>query len=100
MHSGSHVTPLFTHQIFTSSQAYFQGITSCTSSTLDCTAQFGDIYIEPCTKHYFTVAINDLTTQEIRLPVGVIAQIKPTTAKDIELFQHAATDTATTLSEK
>ena len=59
------------------------------------TSTLSDINIEPCSKHYFTVTINNLTSKEIELPVGVIAQVIQASAEDVQLFHNAAKDTAT-----
>ena len=55
--------------------------------------------IEPCTKHV-TVAVNNLSKNEIDLPLAVVAQLQPVTTKETELFHEAAINTADILSEE
>ena len=77
-----------------------QSITSHTKFKQSGTSFPDEINIEPCNKQYFTVTINNLTTKELDLPVGLIAQIEPVTKANTQLFHEAAIDTADSLSEE
>lgn len=78
-----------------------ESITSYTESNPNCTSTHDDeINIEPCTKHYVTVAVNNLSKNEIDLPLAVVAQLQPVTTKETELFHEAAINTADVLSEE
>ena len=47
-----------------------------------------------------TVAVNNLSKNEIDLPMAVVAQLQPVTTKETELFHEAAIATLLTSSLK